>query len=56
MGHDGRSRFVLADRLARVRSNSMTQFYGEFVASLVRRGALLYTYGMARQGGAAMVR
>jgi len=50
------SRFVLSDRLARVRSNSMTQFYGEIVASLVQRGTLLYTHGMARQGGAAMVR
>ena len=56
VGHDGRSRFVLADRLARVRSNSMTQFYGEIVASLVQRGALLYTYGMARPGGTALVR
>jgi len=54
VGHDSQSRFVLSDRLARVRSNSMTQFYGEIVASLVQRGTLLYTYGMARQGGAAM--
>jgi len=34
----------------------MTQFYGEIVASLVQRGALLYAYGMARPGGAAMIR
>jgi Na+-translocating ferredoxin:NAD+ oxidoreductase RnfG subunit len=56
VGHDSQSRFVLSDRLARVRSNSMTQFYGEIVASLVQRGTLLYTHGMARQGGTAMLR
>ena len=56
VGHDSQSRFVLSDRLARVRSNSMTQFYGEIVASLVQRGTLLYTHGMARPGGTAMVR
>jgi len=55
VGHDSQSRFVLSDRLARVRSNSMTQFYGEIVASLVQRGTLLYTHGMARPG-TAMVR
>jgi len=51
VGHDSRSRFVLADRLTRVRSNSMTQFYGEYIAGLVRRGALLYEHGVARQEG-----
>jgi hypothetical protein len=56
IGHDGQSRFVLADRLARVRANSMTQFYGDIVANLVRRGALLYAHGMARAGGTAMIR
>jgi len=56
VGHDSQSRFVLSDRLARVRSNSMTQFYGEIVASLVQRGTLLYTHGMARQGGTALLR
>jgi hypothetical protein len=34
----------------------MTQFYGEIAASLVQRGALLYTHGMARQGATAMRR
>jgi hypothetical protein len=56
IGHDSQSRFVLADRLARVRANSMTQFYGEILANLVRRGALLYAHGMARAGGTAMLR
>jgi hypothetical protein len=56
IGHDGQSRFVLADRLARARANSMTQFYGDILANLVRRGALLYAHGMARAGGAAMLR
>jgi hypothetical protein len=56
VGHDSQSRFVLSERLARVRSNSMTQFYGEVVASLVQRGALLYAHGMARPGGTAMGR
>jgi Na+-translocating ferredoxin:NAD+ oxidoreductase RnfG subunit len=56
VGNDGQSRFVLSDRLARARSNSMTQFYGEVVASLVQRGALLYDYGIARRGAAAPVR
>jgi hypothetical protein len=54
VGQDGRSRFVLADRLAPVRGNSMTQFYGEVVGGLVRRGALLYEFGVARPGGAAV--
>jgi len=56
VGHDSQSRFVLSGRLTRVRSNSMTQFYGEVVASLVQRGALLYAHGMARPGGTAMGR
>jgi hypothetical protein len=56
VGHDSQSRFVLSERLARVRSNSMTRFYGEVVASLVQRGALLYAHGMARPGGTAMGR
>src|SRR5439155_2052972 len=56
VGHDSQSRFALSDRLARVRSNSMTRFYDEVIANLVRRAALLYEHGMARQGGAAMVR
>ena len=53
VGHDSQSRFALSDRLARVRSNSMTRFYGEIIANLVRRAALLYEHGMARQGGTA---
>ena len=56
VGHDSQSRFVLSERLTRVRSNSRTQFYGEVVASLVERGALLYAHGMARPGGTAMGR
>jgi hypothetical protein len=55
VGHDSQSRFALSDRLARVRSNSMTQFYGEVVANLVRRAALLYEYGM-RPSDSAMLR
>ena len=54
VGQDGRSRFVLADRLAPLRGNPMTQFYGEVVGGLVRRGALLYEFGVARRGGTAM--
>jgi len=56
VGHDSQSRFVLSDRLARVRANSMTQFYGDIVANLVRRAAFLYDYGMGRQSGTAMLR
>jgi hypothetical protein len=56
IGHDSQSRFVLAERLTRVRANSMTQFYGDVVAGLVRRGVLLYAHGMARAGGTAMIR
>ena len=56
VGNDGQSRFVLSDRLARARGNSMTQFYGDIVASLVQRGALLYDYGIARRGAAAPAR
>ena len=54
VGQDGRSRFVLADRLAPLRGNPMTQFYGEVVGGLVRRGALLYEFGVARRGGTAI--
>jgi hypothetical protein len=56
VGQDGRGRFTLADRLAPVRGNPMTRFYGEVVGGLVRRGALLYEYGVARRGGTAMIR
>ena len=54
VGHNSQSRFALSDRLARARSNSMTQFYGEVVANLVRRATLLYEYGM-RPSGSAML-
>ena len=54
VGQGGRSRFVLADRLAPLRGNPMTQFYGEVVGGLVRRGALLYEFGVARRGGTAI--
>jgi hypothetical protein len=56
IGHDSKSRFVMSDRTARVRRNSMTQFYGEIVASLVQRGTLLYAHGMPPTGGSALVR
>jgi len=32
----------------------MTQFYGEVVGGLVRRGTLLYEFGVARRGGTAI--
>jgi hypothetical protein len=54
VGLDSQSRFALSDRLARARANSMTQFYGEIVASLVRRAAFLYDYGMRPAGTAAL--
>ena len=54
VGQDGRSRYVLADRLAPLRRNPMTQFYGEVVGGLVRHGALLYEFGVARRGGTAI--
>ena len=54
VGQDGRSRYVMADRLAPLRGNPMTQFYGEVVGGLVRRGALLYEFGVARRGGTAI--
>jgi len=56
VGNDGQSRFVLSDRLARARTNSMTQFYGDVVANLVRRAALLYDYGMRPSGSAQLAR
>ena len=56
VGHDSQSRFALSDRLARARSNSMTQFYGEVVANLVRRAALLYEYGIRPSGAAMLLR
>ena len=56
VGQDSQSRFALPDRLANVRSNSMTQFYGEVVANLVRRAALLYEYGMRPSGSAMLMR
>jgi hypothetical protein len=56
VGHDSQSRFALSDRLARARSNSMTQFYGEVVANLVRRAALLYEYGMRPSGSGQLSR
>ena len=54
VGLDSGGRFALSDRLARVRGNSMTQFYGEVVANLVRRAAMLYDHGV-RPSGSAML-
>jgi len=56
VGHDSQSRFALPDRLARARSNSMTQFYGEIVGNLVRRAAVLYDYGIHPSGAAMLLR
>jgi hypothetical protein len=56
IGQDGHGRFVLAERLASLRGNPMTHFYGEVVGGLVRRGALLFEFGVARRGGTALVR
>jgi len=54
VGLDSGGRFALSDRLARVRGNSMTQFYGEVVANHVRRAAMLYDHGV-RPSGSAML-
>jgi Na+-translocating ferredoxin:NAD+ oxidoreductase RnfG subunit len=56
VGHHSQSRFALPDRLARARSNSMTQFYGEIVGNLVRRAAVLYDYGIRPSGAAMLLR
>jgi hypothetical protein len=47
VGQGSSGRYALAER-----SDSMTQFYGQIIASLIQRAAILYEVAMGRQGGA----
>lgn len=49
-GLDLSGRFAVSERLARARLNPMSQFYGEVVASLIKRGLALYEVTVRRRG------
>lgn len=50
-GQDGRGHFHLSDRLGRL--EAMPQFYGQVIASLIQRAALLFEVGVLKRGDAA---
>jgi hypothetical protein len=49
VGHDARGRFTVSA----VGGDSMAQFYGQIIASLIQRAAVLYEVGVIKRGGAA---
>jgi hypothetical protein len=49
-GQDGRGQFRLSDRLSRL--DTMPRFYGQVVASLIQRAALLFEVGVLKPGAA----
>jgi hypothetical protein len=50
-GQDSRGHFHLSDRLGRL--EAMPQFYGQVIASLIQRAALLFEVGVLKRGDAA---
>ncbi|OLE36873.1 MAG: hypothetical protein AUG00_09660 [Candidatus Rokubacteria bacterium 13_1_20CM_2_70_7] len=50
-GQDSRGHFHLSDRLGRL--DAMPQFYGQMIASLIQRAALLFELGVLKRGDAA---
>jgi hypothetical protein len=49
-GQDSRGRFGLSERLAGRQVQQMGQFYGQVVASLIQRGAILYEVAVLKRG------
>ncbi len=49
-GLDLTGKFGVDERLAKARLNPMSHFYGEVVASLIKRGLLLYEHTVRRRG------
>ena len=50
-GQDSRGHFHLSDRLGNL--EAMPQFYGQVIASLIQRAALLYDVGVLKRGDAS---
>lgn len=48
VGQGSSGRYVLTER-----GGSMTEYYGQIIASLIQRAAILYEVAMVRPGGAA---
>jgi hypothetical protein len=52
VGQGSGGRYALTER-GRAVGDSMTQFYGQVIASLIQRAAILYDVTVAKRGGAA---
>jgi hypothetical protein len=50
VGRDSRGRFGLSDRIVHAHLDAMPQFYGEVIASLIQRAALLFEVGVLKRG------
>lgn len=53
VGQDARGRYSLSDRLTRAAGQAMPRFYGQVIASLLQRAALLFEVGVLKRGDAA---
>jgi hypothetical protein len=53
VGRDSRGSFALSGRFAEANLQSMPHFYGQIVASLIQRGAILYEVTILKGGKAA---
>ena len=49
-GRDSRARFGLSDRATQANLDAMPHFYGEVIASLIQRAALLFEVGVLKRG------
>lgn len=50
VGRDSRGRFGLSDRMTKASLDAMPHFYGEVIASLIQRAALLFDVGVLKRG------
>lgn len=50
VGRDSRARFGLSERITKTRLEAMPQFYGEIIASLIQRAALLFDVAVLKRG------
>jgi hypothetical protein len=50
VGRDSQASFVLSERLTRLSPQSMPQFYGQIVASLIQRAAVLFEVTVRQRG------
>ncbi|MFQ5839361.1 MAG: hypothetical protein ACE5HK_01405 [Candidatus Methylomirabilales bacterium] len=53
VGHNSQASFALSGRFAKNRLQSMPHFYGQIVASLIQRAAILFEVAFSKSTGAA---